>query len=71
MTASSLVKITLRWIPQGKRKRGQLKESWRRTVERELNEKGLTLVTAPRMAADKDNLRYLALPQVPDGTNEV
>ena len=60
----------LRWTPQGERKRGRPKGTWRRTVESELNEKGLALETAPRMAADRDNWRYLASPQAPDSTNE-
>jgi len=67
---SSLAKIALRWTTPGKRKYGRFKETWRRTVERELNEKRLTLETASRMAAYRDNWRYPASPQAPDGTNE-
>ena len=29
-------KVSLRWTPTGKRKRGRSKETWRRTVESEM-----------------------------------
>ena len=31
----------LTWVPEGKRKRGRPRETWRRTIERELKENGL------------------------------
>ena len=61
MPSNSLPRTALRWTPQGKRKRGRPKETWRRTVERELKDRGLTLVTAPRAAADRARWRSLAV----------
>ena len=39
---TALTRIALRWTPDGQRKRGRPKETWRRTVEREMKEKGWT-----------------------------
>ena len=43
-------RIYLTWEREGKRKRGRLRETWRRTVERELNDTGLR--TRVEAAAD-------------------
>ena len=43
----------------GKKRRGRPKETWRRTVERELKERGLSLETAPWTAADQPKWRAL------------
>ena len=32
--------VAIRWTPDGKRKRGGGKETWRRSVEREMTEQG-------------------------------
>ncbi|KAH3865517.1 hypothetical protein DPMN_028556 [Dreissena polymorpha] len=53
MPPDSLPRVALRWTPQGKRNRGRPKETWRRTVERGLKNRGLTLQTAPATAADR------------------
>ena len=37
-----------------KRNRGRPKETWRRTIEKELKSQNLTLQTAPQAAADRD-----------------
>nr|KAG5708729.1 hypothetical protein BaRGS_034946 [Batillaria attramentaria] len=42
MPPASLPRIALRWTPDGRRKRGRPKETWRRTVEREMKEQGWT-----------------------------
>ena len=34
-------RIALTWVPEGKRKRGRPRETWRGTIERELTENGL------------------------------
>ena len=60
MTTDSLPRTALRWTPQGKRLKGRPKETWRRTVEKDLKTRGLTLETAPRIAADRDKWRSLA-----------
>jgi len=35
MNISSLPQVALTWAPEGKRKRGRPRETWRRTVEKE------------------------------------
>lgn len=61
MPTSSITRTALGWTPQGKRNRGRPKETWRRTIERDLRNRGLTLQTAPRAAADRANWRALAV----------
>ncbi|KAK3546988.1 hypothetical protein QTP86_007917 [Hemibagrus guttatus] len=61
MPPDSLPRIALRWTPQGKRNRGRPKETWRRTVEKDLKSRGLTLETAPRTAADRAKWSSLAI----------
>jgi len=34
-------RIALTWVPEGKRKRSRPRETWRRTVEREIKDRGL------------------------------
>ena len=50
-------KIALRWTPPGKRNRGRPKTTWRRTVESELTEMGLTWGEANKAAQDRDRWR--------------
>ena len=59
MNTSSITRIALRWTPQGKRNRGRPRETWRRTIEKELKSQNLTLQTAPQAAADRDAWRSL------------
>ncbi|KAK3517624.1 hypothetical protein QTP70_013436 [Hemibagrus guttatus] len=61
MPPDSLPRIALRWTPQGKRNRGRPKETWRRTVEKDLKSRGLTLETAPKTAADRAKWSSLAI----------
>ena len=42
MSPGALLKTALRWTADGKRRRGRPKETWRRTVEKEMHECGLT-----------------------------
>ena len=70
MPSTALPRTALRWTPQGRRNRGRPKETWRRTVEKELKSKGLSLETAPRTAADRARWRSLMSPQAPDGSEE-
>ena len=46
-------KFALRWTPAGKRKRGTPKITWRKTVETELSEMGLSWGEAHAIAKDK------------------
>jgi hypothetical protein len=59
MPLDSLPRIALRLIPQGKRSRWRPKETWRRTIEKELKSKVLTLETPPRTAADRAKWKSL------------
>ena len=50
------VNIALTWTPEGKRKRGRPKETWRRTIEGEQNELGFkTWTEATDAAQDRPN----------------
>ena len=40
--SSDMTKVALRWTPEGKRKQGRPKNTWRRTVEGEIKEMGST-----------------------------
>ncbi|GFR95670.1 hypothetical protein ElyMa_004434800 [Elysia marginata] len=62
----SLILRALRLTPQGQTSRGRPRETWRRTMERDLKERGLSLETAPLIAADRP--RALHLPQAPGGS---
>lgn len=67
---SSLIRTAFRWTPQGKRKRGHPKETWRRTVVKELRSMNLTLDSVPVVAADRNRWRALVSPQAPPGAEE-
>ena len=45
-------RIALTWVPEGKQKRGRPCETWRRTVERELEKEGLRTWAAAASAAE-------------------
>ena len=48
------------WAPEGKRKRGRSKETWRRTVEKERKKLGFnTWAEATRQAQDRSKWRGL------------
>ncbi len=49
-------RLALTWVPEGKRKRGRPLDTWRRTVEREVEENGLRTWAAAE-AADDDRQR--------------
>ena len=70
MPADSITRRALRWTPQGRRNRGRPRETWRRTVIKELEGKGLSLNTAPRVAADRARWRFFLSPQGPLGSDE-
>ena len=53
----SYTKTALHWTPDGKRKRGRPKTTWRRTVEAELKEMNHTWGTVERMAKDRHQWR--------------
>jgi hypothetical protein len=51
----------LRWTPEGKRKRGRPKTTWRRTIENEIRERGYTWGTIEREANNREEWRKLVL----------
>ena len=53
--------ISLRWTPDGKRRRGRPKETCRRTVEGELRDLGMTWGEAERKAQDRQLLRTMVM----------
>ena len=57
MPTNAIPKTALTWTPQGQRNRGRPKETWRRTMNKELKSRGLTMQTATRAAADRDRWR--------------
>ena len=48
MSPGALLKTALRWTADGKRRRGRPKETWRRTVEKEMQKCGLTWNTVTK-----------------------
>ena len=59
--SEDMTKVVLRWTPEGKRKRGRPKTTWRRTIENEIKERGYTWGTIERKANNRDEWRKLAL----------
>ena len=57
METSQSAKKCLRWNPPGKRKRGRPKITWRRSVEAELKDMGLTWGEAESLAKDRSAWR--------------
>ena len=60
MDNSYLPRVALTWAPEGKRKRGRPKETWRRTVEKERMAMGFnTWVEAGLAAANRVSWRSM------------
>ena len=59
MPPAALPRVALRWTPDGRRKRGRPKETWRRTVERELRDNNWTWGHLERQAPDRHHWRSL------------
>ena len=57
-TFSLCTLIALTWAPKGKRKRGRPRETWRRTVERELEKEGLRTWAAAAASAAEDRTAW-------------
>ena len=53
----SLAKTALYWTPEGKRRRGRPKTTWRRTVEAEMRNGGKTWGQLSRLAEDRSEWR--------------
>ena len=61
MSTLSIPRTALRWTPQGRRDRGRPKETWRRTIDKDLKARGLTINTATKIAEDRAKLKSLAI----------
>ena len=59
MTPKALPRVALRWTPDGHRKRGRPNETWRRTVEREMKDRGWTWAHLEHQAGDRNRWRSL------------
>ena len=70
MPVSNITKLALRWTPQGKRPRGTPKTTWRRTIESELKELGMTWGEAETNAKDRTGWRNLVATLCYDGSEE-
>ncbi|XP_061188858.1 uncharacterized protein LOC133197034 [Saccostrea echinata] len=57
--SDSIIKTALFWTPEGKRKRGRPKVTWRRTVEAELKVQKRSWGTLQKLASDRQGWRTL------------
>ena len=55
--SDSITKTALHWTPEGKRKRGRPKNTWRRTVEAELKTLNHSWGTVEKLARDRQEWR--------------
>jgi hypothetical protein len=54
---NSITRTALHWTPEGKRKRGRPKNTWRRTVEEEMKTMKNTWRTVEKVAKDRQTWR--------------
>ena len=59
MPPTALPRVALRWTPDGRRKRGRPRETWRKTIEREMKERGWTWGHLERQALGRCRWRSL------------
>jgi hypothetical protein len=61
MHPTSIPRVALRWTPTGKRKRGRPKETWRRSVEKEMKEKDWTWGQVQHWSHDRQAWKSLVM----------
>jgi hypothetical protein len=61
MHPTSIPRVALRWTPTGKRKRGRPKETWRRSVEKEMKEKDWTWGQVQHWSQDRQAWKSLVM----------
>ena len=61
MHPTSIPRVALRWTPAGKRKRGRPKETWRRSVEKEMKDKDWTWGQIQHWSQDRQAWRSLVM----------
>jgi hypothetical protein len=68
----AIEKEALEWNPQGSRRRGRPRGTWRRTVEEELRVTGKTWGEAKALARDRDGWRsFLDAPMIPTEQQDI
>ena len=63
----SFIKTALHWTPEGKRKRGRPRNTWRRTMESDLQSMGNKWGTTEKMAKDRQSWRISVVSLHADG----
>ena len=63
---NSITWQALQWNPQGSRGRGRPRETWRRCMEREMKDVGITWVALSKKAQDRDVWRMFVCGLYPD-----
>ena len=63
---NSITRQALQWNPQGSRGRGRPREKWRRCMEREMKDVGMTWVALSKKAQDRDVWRMFVCGLYPD-----
>jgi len=61
MPQNANARVALRWTPPGKRKRGRPKETWRRSMEREMREEGWTWGQVQHLSKDRQHWKALVM----------
>ena len=61
MDERRLPKQTLKWVPEGQRRRGKPKGTWRRTIESDLNKANLTMNEIEIEAQNRNGWRALVV----------
>ena len=59
MESNSITKTALRWTPAGHRKKGRPMETWRRRVEKDMKDMGLSWGRVEKLAANREEWRSL------------
>ena len=59
--SEDMAKVALKWTPEGKRKRGRPKTTWRCTIENEIKERGYSWGTIERKANNREEWKELVL----------
>ena len=59
--SDDMTKVALRWTPEGKRKRGRPKTTWRRTIEGEMKTRGYSWNSIEKKANNRDEWTSLVL----------
>ena len=62
----SIARQSLQWNPQGQRKRGRPRTTWRRCIEEEMRKKGYSWNELQKLARDRDRWRDVVSGLYPD-----